>query len=523
MSTALTDLRGEAETETPPLPAIAGVLIVALVCAVLFRLFPGIDIWFSGLFYAPGEGFFLADSVFARAFEEGISAATPIVAIALVVVIVVSLLPRFAHLARFRAPALLVLATLAVGTGLAGNAIFKDNWGRARPNRTTEFGGTQRFTPAFVMTSQCRRNCSFVAGHPAAVFALFGAALLLRRRRRTAIAAVAAFGALAGLGRIMQGKHFLSDVVFAGFVVYIVAWGLAWAYRRVMASHAIRGSPWIKRLEARVEAIADPRPGASRVPLIAAGVVAVAAILYLLVDRPLALFIKADLSSLEPVFEFISRFGYSTPWLVGSALLAVLLWLGARGADGARKARYRRGWQRAVFFFAGIAAAGLLNNLLKIVFGRMRPKLLFSDDAYGFTFFHFHPDYWSFPSGHATNMAAIAVALYFLWPRYRWVYLAAAAVMALARVMQTVHYASDVVVGAALAAYVVVLVRLWFERRGFDIFAAPVPAGFGHGLGLGLGHKLGREPRGAGSARAKRSPGGRRSPGAAQRGEGADR
>src|SRR5690606_35107872 len=51
-------------------------------------------------------------------------------------------------------------------------------------------------------------------------------ALLLApgRRRALAVAGVTVLGALAGLGRMMQGGHFLSDVIFAGVFVYAVAW-----------------------------------------------------------------------------------------------------------------------------------------------------------------------------------------------------------------------------------------------------------------------------------------------------------
>src|SRR5947207_48272 len=61
-------------------------------------------------------------------------------------------------------------------------------------------------------------------------FALVGFAFLLpaARIRRSAVAVAIGFGALVGLGRIAQGAHFLSDVVFAGLLVYGVTALLYW-------------------------------------------------------------------------------------------------------------------------------------------------------------------------------------------------------------------------------------------------------------------------------------------------------
>jgi membrane-associated phospholipid phosphatase len=39
------------------------------------------------------------------------------------------------------------------------------------------------------------------------------------------------FGGLVGLGRIIQGAHFLSDVIFSGIFVFVVAYLLAQAFR----------------------------------------------------------------------------------------------------------------------------------------------------------------------------------------------------------------------------------------------------------------------------------------------------
>jgi len=204
-------------------------LAVAIVAAAVFTIFPDIDLWMSGLFYRPDGGFYLKDAWWAVAIYDSI----PIIAIT---VGVGSLLLLIGNLVRKRqvGPAsnrflLFLLAALAVGPGLVVNAGFKDNWGRARPRDVAEFSGEKHFTPALQPTDQCERNCSFVAGHPSVVFwlAALGFAVAARRRRNRIFAAAAALGLVAGFGRIVQGGHFLSDVIFSGLAVFAVVWALA--------------------------------------------------------------------------------------------------------------------------------------------------------------------------------------------------------------------------------------------------------------------------------------------------------
>lgn len=204
-------------------------VVAAIAAAIVFSLFPGIDLWMSGLFYQPDGGFHLRDSWWAVAIYESI----PIIAIT---VGVGSLLLLIHNLARKRQVGplsnrflLFVLAALALGPGLVVNAGFKDHWGRARPRDVTEFSGERRFTPALQPTDQCERNCSFVAGHPSVMFwlAALGFAAAAGRRRTRVLLAAAALGLVAGLGRIVQGGHFLSDVIFSGIAVFAVIWVLA--------------------------------------------------------------------------------------------------------------------------------------------------------------------------------------------------------------------------------------------------------------------------------------------------------
>jgi lipid A 4'-phosphatase len=195
--------------------------------ALLFVLAPGVDLWFSGLFFREGDGFYLRDAVWVGVLYDMVHPLAAVLVLGLVLLLIYNLWRRRA-MGPFDVRAVLfMLAVLAVGPGLVVNVVFKDHWGRARPRDVVEFGGTREYTPAFVISDQCERNCSFVSGHASLPFAFAGLGYLLRRRRWAVFAGAATFGGVVGLGRILQGAHFLSDVVFSGVFVFLVAYLLA--------------------------------------------------------------------------------------------------------------------------------------------------------------------------------------------------------------------------------------------------------------------------------------------------------
>ncbi len=116
-----------------------------------------------------------------------------------------------------------LICVLALGPGLMVNVIFKNHWGRARPDQIDAFGGSKRFTLPFEISSECDRNCAFVSGHASVGFYGAAAALLMGPGQMYGIAASIFLGMLIGMVRIIQGGHFLSDVVFSFFLVYAVA------------------------------------------------------------------------------------------------------------------------------------------------------------------------------------------------------------------------------------------------------------------------------------------------------------
>jgi lipid A 4'-phosphatase len=144
---------------------------------------------------------------------------------------------------------LVILATLIVGPGLVANVLLKDQMGRARPYQTEIFGGTKAYTPPLVATNQCERNCSFVSGEASSMFAMFfGLAMVAGARARSLIAVGIAMGAFAGLIRMAQGAHFLSDVVFAGIFMALTA-----ALLRILIIDVPRAWPADQAVRARAD------------------------------------------------------------------------------------------------------------------------------------------------------------------------------------------------------------------------------------------------------------------------------
>jgi lipid A 4'-phosphatase len=397
-----------------------------LLCGGLILL-PGVDLWASGLFYRPGDGFFLGDWAPFRLIHDHLALAVWAYAIAVIAVGAASLALRRAVFGLTPRAAIFLLLSLALGPGLTVNTIFKDHWGRARPAQITQFGSTQKFTPAFVPSDQCRRNCSFPAGDPAMGFYLVSAALLAgsAAARRNGVIGAVALGAALGIVRLAQGGHFLSDVVASGFLVAAIAWGLYWLILRSDA------------LERWWQALCHPSPGLKRFAWLSTGCAIAFVIAYRWIDIPLA----QALQNIDPVthaiFGFITRLGEGGVYLVPLGLLLFLAWL-----------KHARLWVlRAAFVFVALAVPGIVADIMKPVFGRARPVLLFRENLFGFTWGNPHANAWSFPSGHSVTVAALAVALYAIyppaWPAYA---LLAFAVMA-SRIILDQHYLSDVIAG----------------------------------------------------------------------------
>jgi lipid A 4'-phosphatase len=198
-------------------------ILACLLLAALFLLFPAIDLAVSGLFFEPNSGFYWKKAAAAVWSYEGVKVFRDVLIWTLCILIALSLILFRRGLAPLLPRACFLFLVLALGPGLVVNAVFKNQFGRARPDTVAEFGGSAPFTPPFVISQACDSNCSFVSGHASMGFYLLSFGFVDPRRRRWWLAAGLLAGGFTGLMRMVQGAHFLSDVVFAFFAVYATA------------------------------------------------------------------------------------------------------------------------------------------------------------------------------------------------------------------------------------------------------------------------------------------------------------
>jgi lipid A 4'-phosphatase len=416
-----------------------------LICCGGLVVLPQIDLWVSGLFYRPDAGFFLGEWLPFHIIRIGLPYLVTAFAVTIGALLIASLIRHRAVFGLDSRAALFLLLSLALGPGLTVNTIFKDHWGRARPTQIIEFGGDKKFTRAFVPSDQCTRNCSFPAGDPSIGFYLVSLAFLAEtpRRQRGVIGALAV-GAGLGVVRIAQGGHFFSDVVASGFLIY----GMSWlTYQAVIVQDGVA---------ALAAAWRRPSPELQRGLWLGAAALSLAMLSYFFIDQPLAWFCRDLDPRIRGTFRVITQFGGGGVYLVPLGIVII----------GALVMGRKTLVQGAGYVFAAVAIPGLIADILKPVFGRARPQLLFEQQVFGFTWSGPHADHWSFPSGHSITILALATALYAIYPRLWPVYALAAILVTASRVIIDAHYLSDVIAGAYFGFITAWILALALKQQG---------------------------------------------------------
>lgn len=203
------------------------VLLSFLGFVMLFVGWPELDLMFSGQFFNFASQSFPANQEGWVRFVYVLFKDMPLL---LVPVLVLATLISWlgfapAKLRCKRHKLLFLLLFLLIGPGLLVHAGFKNNWDRARPRDVVEFGGEQHFTPAWIVSDQCEKNCSFTSGHAAMGFAFIALAWVWEWQLGLLVGVIV--GLFVGEVRVIQGGHFLSDIIFSGYICYFTAWVLA--------------------------------------------------------------------------------------------------------------------------------------------------------------------------------------------------------------------------------------------------------------------------------------------------------
>ena len=168
------------------------------------------------------------------------------------------------------------------------------------------------------------------------------------------------------------------------------------------------------------------------------------------IDRTVFLFFNRTVAN--PVFDFImpiiTELDY---WRIPIflMLLALLIFGGNKG--------------RIVVLLVAIIVTmsdQLSSHVIKPLVGRVRPCFVVE----GVRLLIRQSRSFSFPSSHASNMAAVATLFSVKYPRYKIAFISLAALVAYSRIYVGVHYPADILGGALLGTLCAAIVLL-IERR----------------------------------------------------------
>lgn len=208
-------------------------MFLCLFFGVVFFYFPEVDLSLAYIFYSPELGFKNKEYYLEHfnplmlMLDLGAVYVIPSLLVVFIIFFTYTVYKKVGSLHyKHYLPIIYVVISTSIGTLFIINIIKDKIFCRARPEAIREFNGNKIFTPAFVISDQCNRNCSFVSGHASAIFMLFSLAFLIEnhKKRKLAIFCIILLGLFVGFGRIAFGKHFASDIVFAGFFVYIISY-----------------------------------------------------------------------------------------------------------------------------------------------------------------------------------------------------------------------------------------------------------------------------------------------------------
>jgi len=196
---------------------------LVIISTIIFRI-TELDLTIQNSFYQKINGWYLKDSQpwdFFYHFGN-----IPALILVVVSLIFLGLSFQFIKYIRFRKICIYIILVMLIGPGLITNTILKDNWGRPRPRNIAEFGGKYNYEEILTIDLESKGK-SFPCGHATMGFFFFVLFFIFRRKNQLLSLGFLLFaltwGSLIGLARIIQGGHFTSDVIWAGFIIYLIS------------------------------------------------------------------------------------------------------------------------------------------------------------------------------------------------------------------------------------------------------------------------------------------------------------
>lgn len=213
------------------------ILIFLMVTTTMLFWWTDLDSQMAAIFYEPGNAEqpwpyqqvsfvkILYDYAFPFTVISGLTALTVFVA------------GHFHHYTRrFRRKALYILLVIALGPGVVVNLVVKDHWGRPRPVHVQRFGGQYEYVPPVKIGHTPEK--SFVCGHCSVGYTFFVLYFLSQNHKAMYFGLTLALAWTMGVTRMTSGGHFLSDILWSGYLVFLVAFALYYGwFVRVKPGH----------------------------------------------------------------------------------------------------------------------------------------------------------------------------------------------------------------------------------------------------------------------------------------------
>lgn len=184
---------------------------------------------------------------------------------------------------------------------------------------------------------------------------------------------------------------------------------------------------------------------------------------WLYLDKPIAYYLH-DLNLIVdyPVLNWVTKLGLGALYFIPLFVIALYY----------RYIAPNQEWEmRFWFLWLCVVIPSLICLIIKVLVGRARPELMFTQQVFGFYGLKHHASYWSFPSGHTSTIMGFACGLSVLLPRYCYGFIFLGLVIASMRVLLNYHYFSDVLFATFLALVEIGLLTHWLRRKKLLIFA----------------------------------------------------
>ncbi len=196
---------------------LATILLLSLVISL-----GDLDRGLAVQFYRPADGWFLRQHWFwVLLYDYGMLPGLMLSGGGLLVLSAGAFVHR---LRRYWRPATFLLLVALLGPGLLVHAVGKDMWGRPRPVDTRDFAGQRDYHSVFDRAGP-KMGKSFPSGHAAIGFFTMAPFFIWRRRNRRRallwLTGGCAYGLLMGVGRMAQGGHYLTDILWSGYLVHL--------------------------------------------------------------------------------------------------------------------------------------------------------------------------------------------------------------------------------------------------------------------------------------------------------------